>query len=292
MRMWLALALLTSLMQQPDAETRIINYLQDNLEPGQRIIISDLVNDVFTTPEERIALDGLYNTFFKIPMFLVQFQTSSGRVPTLQEISEQFVFEVDGQADVMLRIMEADPRIPSFFERDPTTGELTSLDVEPIRDHPQFGRAIERTIAGWEGNAIPPFSIETFGGDSITSASLAGKAHMIYIWFTNCPPCVETAPLLVELYDQYRSAGFEIVAANADRLLELPYDDEVRHEYVEKLGIEFTTAYLSEEMQTALGGITVFPTMFFVDREGVIVRHFMNFQEKGVLDEAIRAALD
>ncbi len=292
MRMWLALALLTSLMQQPDAETRIINYLQDNLEPGQRIIISDLVNDVFTTPEERIALDGLYNTFFKIPMFLVQFQTSSGRVPTLQEISEQFVFEVDGQADVMLRIMEADPRIPSFFERDPTTGELTSLDVEPIRDHPQFGRAIERTIAGWEGNAIPPFSIETFGGDSITSASLAGKAHMVYIWFTNCPPCVETAPLLVELYDQYRSAGFEIVAANADRLLELPYDDEVRHEYVEKLGIEFTTAYLSEEMQTALGGITVFPTMFFVDREGVIVRHFMNFQEKGVLDEAIRAALD
>ncbi len=292
MRMWLALALLTSLMQQPDAETRIINYLKDNLEPGQRIIISDLVNDVFTTPEERIALDGLYNTFFKIPMFLVQFQTSSGRVPTLQEISEQFVFEVDGQADVMLRIMEADPRIPSFFERDPTTGELTSLDVEPIRDHPQFGRAIERTIAGWEGNAIPPFSIETFGGDSITSASLAGKAHMVYIWFTNCPPCVETAPLLVELYDQYRSAGFEIVAANADRLLELPYDDEVRHEYVEKLGIEFTTAYLSEEMQTALGGITVFPTMFFVDREGVIVRHFMNFQEKGVLDEAIRAALD
>lgn len=292
MRMWLALALLTSLMQQPDAETRIINYLQDNLEPGQRIIISDLVNDVFTTPEERIALDGLYNTFFKIPMFLVQFQTSSGRVPTLQEISEQFVFEVDGQADVMLRIMEADPRIPSFFERDPTTGELTSLDVEPIRDHPQFGRAIERTIGGWEGNAIPPFSIETFGGDSITSASLAGKAHMVYIWFTNCPPCVETAPLLVELYDQYRSAGFEIVAANADRLLELPYDDEVRHEYVEKLGIEFTTAYLSEEMQTALGGITVFPTMFFVDREGVIVRHFMNFQEKGVLDEAIRAALD
>ena len=228
MRMWLALALLTSLMQQPDAETRIINYLGDNLEPGQRVIISDLVNDVFTTPEERVALDSLYNTFFKIPMFLVQFQTSSGRVPTLQEISDQFVFDVDGQADVMLRIMEADPRIPSFFERDPTTGELTSLDVEPIRDHPQFGRAIERTIAGWEGNSIPPFSIETFGGYSITSASLAGKAHMIYIWFTNCPPCVETAPLLVELYDQYRSAGFEIVAANADRLLELPYSDEVR----------------------------------------------------------------
>ena len=97
MRMWLALALLTSLMQQPDAETRIINYLGDNLEPGQRVIISDLVNDVFTTPEERVALDSLYNTFFKIPMFLVQFQTSSGRVPTLQEISDQFVFDIDGQ---------------------------------------------------------------------------------------------------------------------------------------------------------------------------------------------------
>ena len=37
--------------------------------------------------------------------------------------------------------------------------------------------------------------------------------------------------------------------------------------------------------------MSVFPTMFFVDRKGTVVRHFVNFQEKATLEEAIRAAM-
>ena len=120
---------------------------------------------------------------------------------------------------------------------------------------------------------------------------VAGSPHLVYIWFTNCPPCVKTAPLLVELYNQYAEKGFEIVAANADQVLELPYDDEMRAAYIEKLGIEFKTAHLNTEMQNAYGGINLFPTMFFVNSQGVVVKHFVNFQEKEVLDGAINMAL-
>jgi thiol-disulfide isomerase/thioredoxin len=289
---WLAYGLTALLMQQPNTEARIIEYLRDNLQPGERVVVSDLFNDVFTTPEERAALDRLYDTFFKVPIFLAQFQTSIGRIPSLAEISEQFRLTVPGAADVILRVMESDPRVPPFFERDSSTGEITSLDVTPILNHPQFGRAIERTIAGWEGATAPPFSVELFDGNAFTSDAVAGVPHMIYVWFTNCPPCVQTGPLLVELDDQFSDTDFEIVAANADRVLELPYDDQVRAEYVEKLGIQFTTAYLNNEMQNAYGGISVFPTMFFVDRNGTIVRHFVNFQEKEVLEEAIRATME
>ena len=114
---------------------------------------------------------------------------------------------------------------------------------------------------------------------------------MVYIWFTNCPPCVKTSPLLVELHAEYADDGFEIVAANADHVLELPYDDAVRAEYVEKLGIKFTTAYLNQQMQNAYGGVNVFPTMFFVDANGVVVKHFVNFQEREVLEAAIQTAM-
>jgi thiol-disulfide isomerase/thioredoxin len=120
---------------------------------------------------------------------------------------------------------------------------------------------------------------------------VAGKPHMVYIWFTNCPPCLKTAPLLVDLHNKYAKEGFEIVAANADRMLELPYDDAMRAAYVEKLGIEFTTAHLNTAMQNAYGGVNLFPTMFFVNKEGVVVKHFVNFQEKEVLDGAINMAL-
>ena len=291
MKTWLGVALMALAFQQPDTETRIIEYLRENVQPGQPVVISDLANEVFTTPEEQQVLSSLYNTFFKIPLFLVQYNASSGQLPTLQEISEQFNFKVEGEADVILRIMEADPRVSQFFERDPATGEITSIDVEPIRTHPQFGRLIERTIAGWEGNPVPQFSIEHYDSSAVTSQDVAGKPHMVYIWFTNCPPCVKTAPLLVELHAKYADAGFEIVAANADHVLELPYDDTVRAEYVEKLGIKFTTAYLNQQMQNAYGGVNVFPTMFFVDANGVIVKHFVNFQEKEVLEAAIQIAM-
>ena len=42
---------------------------------------------------------------------------AAGKPPSLREVSEQFRFEVPGEADVMLRIMESDPRMPRFFTR-------------------------------------------------------------------------------------------------------------------------------------------------------------------------------
>jgi len=291
MNLWLGASLIALALQASDTETKVIEYLKKNIEPGRPVIVSDLANEVFTTAEEREVLSELYNKFFKIPLFLVQYSSNSGNIPTLQEISEQFNFKVDGQADLILRIMEVDPRVPSFFERNPSNGEITSINVEAIRSHPQFGRAIERTIAGWEGNISPEFSIQHYDGSLITSTDLAGKPHLVYLWFTNCPPCVKTSPLLVELHNKYAEKGFEIVAANADQVLELPYDNDLRAEYVERLGIEFTTAHMNSNMQNAYGGIAVFPTMFFVDKNGIIVKHFVNFQEKPVLEEAILTSM-
>ena len=82
-------------------------------------------------------------------------------------------------------------------------------------DHPQFGQAIERTLTGWEGRSMPGFATETFDGRPFASDDIVGTPHMIYVWFSNCPPCVQTGPLLVELDEEYRETDFEIVAANA-----------------------------------------------------------------------------
>ena len=291
MHAWIALALMTPLVQQPDAETRIVEYLRDSVEQGRRVEPSQLVNEVFTTPEEMAAVGRLYDTFFKVPMFLVQYQSSIGEIPTLGEIAEQFAFNGPETADVILALMEADPRVPRFFERG-GDGEITSIDPQPVIDHPQFGQAIERTLTGWEGRSMPGFATETFDGRPFASDDIVGTPHMIYVWFSNCPPCVQTGPLLVELDEEYRETDFEIVAANADRYLELPYDDRMRADYVERLGMEFTQTYLTTEMHDSFGGVSIFPTMFFIDRDGTVLRHFLNFQEKDVLAEAIEATLE
>jgi thiol-disulfide isomerase/thioredoxin len=277
--------------QAPVAEVRVVEYLEANVKPGQPVVVSELYNTVFTGPAERAALNRLFNTFFKMPLYLAQHLAAAGKPPTLREISEQFHFEVPGEADVMLRIMESDPRMPRFITRDATTGEITSVDVDRILAHPRFGKVLERTITGWEGRPAPAFATTTYDGKPLTSESLTGEPHLVYFWFTGCPPCERTAPLLAVLDREFAPRGFRIVALNADRTLELPYADEDRAAYAKKHGWGFTLAHMTAETQEAYGAVSVFPTMFFVDRKGTVVKQFVNFQEKATLEGAVQAAM-
>ncbi|HVQ27392.1 MAG TPA: TlpA disulfide reductase family protein, partial [Planctomycetota bacterium] len=111
-------------------------------------------------------------------------------------------------------------------------------------------------------------------------------------WFTNCPPCVRTSPLLAELDRTYAAKGFRIVGLNADRVLELPYGDDERRDYAAKQGLAFTLAHLTPSVQEAYGSVSVFPTFFFVDRKGTIVKQFVNQQDKAALETALRLALE
>jgi thiol-disulfide isomerase/thioredoxin len=288
------LALLFALLaapQAPAAEARVVEYLKANVKPGQPVVVSELYNTVFTGPEERSALNRLFNAFFKMPLYVAQHQKAAGKPPTLAEISEQFRFQVPGEADVMLRVMESDPRMPKFLTRDAATGEITSVDVEAILAHPRFGKALERTITGWEGKPAPAFTTTTYDGQPLSSESLAGKPHLLYFWFTGCPPCVRTSPLLAELDREYAGKGVRIVALNADRVFELPTTDEDRAAYAKKNGWSFTLAHMTAAAQEAYGAVSVFPTFFVVDGKGTIVKQLVNFQEKAVLEAAIQTAL-
>jgi thiol-disulfide isomerase/thioredoxin len=290
--LFLALALVVPLSQAPAAEARVVDYLKAHVQPGQPVAVSELYNTVFTGADEREALGRLFNAFFKIPLFLAQHQKAAGRPPTLHELSEQFGFRVPGEADLMLRIMESDPRMPRFFSRDPATGEITRVDVQAIRADPRFARDVERTLAGWEGRPAPSFSTTTYDGTPFRSDSLAGQPYLLYFWFTGCPPCVRTAPLLAALEREYAAKGLRIVGLNADRTLELPTTDAERAAYARANGFSFTLAYMNQEARDAYGAVSVFPTLFFVDRKGTVVRHLVSLQDKAALEEAVRRALE
>jgi thiol-disulfide isomerase/thioredoxin len=264
-----------------DAETRVVEYLKANVKPGEPVVVSRLANEVFTAPAERAALDRLFKAFFKLPLFLAQHQQGAGRPPTLAEVSEQFAFRVPGQADVMLRILESDPRIPRFFTRDPKTGEMASVDVAAIRADPRFGKAVERTLAGLEGRPAPSFATTSFDGQPY--ASPQGQPHVVYFWFSHCPPCVQTAPLLAQAA---RARGVAVVAANADRVLELAVSDADRAAYAATVP-GLTMVHATAEMQAAYGGVGVYPTLFFVDRTGTVVRQYINRQDRARIDEAL-----
>jgi len=50
------------------AERRVVDYLRTHVQPGQPVVVSELYNGVFSAPEERAALQRLFNLFFKLPL--------------------------------------------------------------------------------------------------------------------------------------------------------------------------------------------------------------------------------
>jgi peroxiredoxin len=291
---WVTAALVLGLVRglaQPDAETRVLQYIRDHLQAGEPLIVTRLYNEVFTQPEEHRALDKLYNAFFRIPLFVTQYQQKFGTPPSLKVIAEQFDLRTAEAADVLVRVMEVDPRVPRFFTRDPRTGEIAAVDQQKILDDPRFGKAVERQLGGWEGRPAPDFKLTALDGASLDSSILRGKLALLYIWFTGCPPCMRETPDLVRLEGDFSSRGLVIVGANADRLLGLGYDDAVRRRYAEEQKINFPLAHWGRESDAAFGNITIFPTLFLIDRKGVIIHHWIGFVSRQELRAAIEKSL-
>jgi thiol-disulfide isomerase/thioredoxin len=274
-----------------DAERRIIGYIKENLKPGEPLIVSKLYNEVFTGSEERAVLDKLNGAFFRVPLFIIEFEEREGRLPTLEEISGQFDFYGVEEADVVLTIMESDPRVPKFITRNSETGELGAIDVEKVKADERFNHAISRTLAGWEGKPVPAVSGVSFDGKETSLADFSGKTVLVYVWFTNCPPCVKIGPELVALQERYQSEGFTVLGLNADRVLKLKYDDAYRADYAARIGVNFPNLHLTAEVRAALGNVNIFPTLFLVDSTGTIVNHFVNFQPREALSPAIERSL-
>lgn len=271
------------------AEKRIIEYLKANIKPGEPVIITKLYNEVFTSSDERRVLDRLYNTFFKVPAYVAQYYITSQRPPRLQELARQFNLSVEGEVDVILRIIEYDQRIPRFMTRDPQTGEIASVDIEKIKGDPRFNKVIERSIFGWEGKPAPSFTVQSLDGKEINLSDSKGKIRLVYFWFSHCPPCMQITPHLVSLQEKFKGRNLIVIGLNADRLLELDYTDLERKAYLDERKVNFPVGHLTAEVQAAYGGVQLFPTIFLVDKEGVIRRHFVNYQDEATLEAAIKS---
>jgi hypothetical protein len=127
-----------------DPEERVVAYLKDNVTPGKPVLVTELYNEVFTTPEEQAAVKRLYDATFELPAFVAMTQINTGKIPSLQEITNHFSFKIPGTTEVLLRVLESDPRVPPFFKRDTSTGEITAVDVEAIRSADRFGRPFQK----------------------------------------------------------------------------------------------------------------------------------------------------
>jgi thiol-disulfide isomerase/thioredoxin len=277
---------------QSDPQARILSYIRDHLKAGQPVEVTELYNNVFTKPDERQALNKLYDDFFRIPMFIVQYQEKFSTPPSLKVIAQQFALQSPEEADTLLRIMESDPRVPKFIVRNPKTGEITHVDIEMIRSDPRFGPAAAHRLGGWQGAPAPAFDLAQLDVPShITTANLAGKVTLLYVWFTGCPPCVKEAPALVSLQGEFGPQGFTVLGANADAMLGLGTSEEAHRRYLREENISFLVVRWTREADGAYGHISIYPTLFLINRQRIIAGHWVGYTPPAELRRAISKAV-
>lgn len=280
-----------SLFAQSNAQARILKYIRDHLKSGHPVRVTELYNTVFTTPEDHAALNKLYKDFFRIPMFIVQYQQRFSAPPSLKTIAGQFALDNPQEAETLLLVMQTDPRVPKFVTLDPKTGEITKVNVQMIRNDPQFAQGAAHQLAGWEGRKAPAFNLIRTNGNHLSSADLQGKVALLYVWFTGCPPCMKEAPALARLQQEFRPKGLRVVGANADNMLGLSISKAARERYIAREGISFPVVTWTHQSDQAYGGVSIYPTLFLISRKGIVVGHWVGYTSPATLRKAITKAL-
>ncbi len=273
-------------------ETRVLEAVREMMrDGGGRVTFSDLYNDTRWGAEEKAFLGRLYETFFLIPGYLKTQHTLGERVPRRSQIGDNFGISKHS-VELLLRVMESDPRMPRLFSRDSVTQEIASIELKAIDAFvTRRGQAVR--VTSWQGEELPDFTLQRLdGAGSFSRSDLAGEGSLVYFWFSGCPPCVRLAPHLAELDGKYRARGFQTVGLNADAILNIPTTDKKRKAYLAKTGTTYPNLQLTREVQAAFGNVNVYPTIFISGPDLKISQHSINYQNLETLETAINNVLD
>lgn len=143
------------------------------------------------------------------------------------------------------------------------------------------------TQTGGGGSAAPAFELPAVGGGSKGLADYEGKVVMLNFWATWCGPCKREIPDFIELQNEYRDKGFEIVGVSLDQ----PGEEGAVVQFVSQYGINYDVLHGDGDIAQAYGGVRSIPTTFLIDREGNVVSSKVGLTPKATWAEEIEKLL-
>lgn len=115
-----------------------------------------------------------------------------------------------------------------------------------------------------QGQMAPKLDTTLIDGKVLTRSQTEGKVVVQLFWATWCHICVGDLPDFQKLHETYKSRGLAIVAVSLDRDA-----GEVR-EFWREYGYTFPVAMRSDGMRRAYGRLVGTPTLFLIDRRGIV----------------------
>ena len=112
-----------------------------------------------------------------------------------------------------------------------------------------------------------------------------GKVAVCNFWATWCEPCREEIPLLITLYDKYRSQGVDVVGIGVDKLPNIV-------EFAAKMKITYPLLVgdvRALDLMRGLGNQAgALPFSVILDRQGAVIYRKLGAFRQGELDSLLR----
>jgi thiol-disulfide isomerase/thioredoxin len=104
-------------------------------------------------------------------------------------------------------------------------------------------------------------------GRKVDLAALRGKVVIIHFWATWCEPCVDAIEKMTRAYPGLKELGVEMIGINLDS------DKKKVEQFVKEKGVAWPQFYEPAGKNNRVvrdWGVTVFPAVWLVDRDGVL----------------------
>ncbi len=138
---------------------------------------------------------------------------------------------------------------------------------------------------GEVGARLADFSFRDIAGREIGYEQLRGKVLLIDFWATWCAPCKVEMPGYQELQERYGGRGLVVVGFAMDA------DADAVRQFAREMGIRYTLALSTPELQDKFGGILGLPTTIVVDRKGGIRKKVIGFEYKQSFETTLKEIL-
>lgn len=137
----------------------------------------------------------------------------------------------------------------------------------------------DESLMAWEGVIAPDMTITTLDGDTIQLSEARGRRVIIDIWATWCGPCVEEIPHFNALRQEFSEDELLIVGISDDE------DAETVRDFMSDNPMDYVVAAAQSDLPKPYNAISAYPTTFFIDRNGVIQRIVVGYEDLDALRE-------
>ena len=113
------------------------------------------------------------------------------------------------------------------------------------------------------GRRAPDFTVND-GEHSVHLADYRGKVVLLNLWWSNCGPCIQETPALVELH--HERPDLEILAVSIDD------DPGPYHRFIQRFHVDYATVRDPDQKVARMYGTDGWPETYIIDRNGILRR--------------------